>query len=101
MTTMKKMMNADSVWMPRKDWHDRFHSLRNVPPIFQMVWEAAPGVVAASLLIRLTAAVLPLTMLVVTRRIIDAIYIVTSRHTQLPSGFWGLVALEFALACLV
>ena len=101
MTTMKKMMNADSVWMPRKDWHDRFHSLKNVPPIFHMVWEAAPGVVAASLLIRLTAAVLPLMMLVVTRRIIDAIYIVTSQHTHLPSGFWGLVALEFALACLV
>ena len=101
MTTMKKMMNADSVWMPRKDWHDRFHSLKNVPPIFHMVWEAAPGVVAASLLIRLTAAVLPLMMLVVTRRIIDAIYIVTSQHTHLPSGFWGLVALEFALAGLV
>jgi ATP-binding cassette subfamily B protein len=101
MTTMKKMMNADSVWMPKKDWHDRFHSLKNVPPIFHMVWEAAPGVVAASLLIRLTAAVLPLMMLVVTRRIIDAIYIVTSQHTHLPSGFWGLVALEFALACLV
>jgi len=101
MTTMKKTINADTVWMPRQDWHDRFHSLKNVPPIFRMVWEAAPGVVAASLLIRLTAAMLPVAMLMVTRRIIDAIYIVTSHQTKLPGGFWGLVALEFGMACLV
>ncbi len=98
---MKKMMSADTVWMPKKDWHDRFHSLKNVPPIFRMVWEAAPGVTAASLLIRLTSALLPLGILMVTRRIIDAIYVVTSQHTKLPAGFWSLVALEFGLACLV
>src|ERR1019366_1030141 len=101
MTKMKKTIGADTVWMPRKDWHDRFNSLKNVPPIFCMVWEAAPGVVAASLSFRLTAAVLPVAMLVVTRRIIDAIYVVTSLHSKLPAGFWDLVALEFALACLV
>ena len=87
--------------MPKQDWHDRFNSLKNVPPIFRMVWEAAPAVVAASLFFRLTAAVLPVTMLMVTRRIIDSIYLVTSQHAKLAAGFWGLVALEFALACLV
>ena len=101
MTNTKIMKSADTVWMPRQDWHDRFHSLKNVPPIFRMVWEAAPGVVAASLFFRLTAAMLPVAMLMVTRRIIDAIYIVTSHQTKLPGGFWGLVGLEFGLACLV
>jgi ATP-binding cassette subfamily B protein len=101
MTKVKKMMSADTVWMPKKDWHDRFNSLRNVPPIFRMVWEAAPGVVAASLTCRLTAAVLPVGMLMVTRRIIDTIYVVISQHTKLPGGFWGLVALEFGMACMV
>lgn len=101
MTKLKKMMNADTVWMPKQDWHDRFNSLKNVPPIFRMVWEAAPGVVAASLACRLFAAVLPLGMLLVTRRIIDAIYVVSSQHTRLPGGFWGLVALQFAMACMV
>ena len=101
MTKMKKMMSGDTVWMPRKDWHDRFNSLKNVPPIFRMVWESAPGMVAASLSFRLTAAVLPVAMLMVTRRIIDAIYVVTSHQSKLPAGFWGLVALEFGLACLV
>jgi ATP-binding cassette, subfamily B, bacterial len=100
MTKLKKMMRADTVWMPKQDWHDRFHSLKNVPPIFRMVWEAAPGVVAASLSFRLTAAVLPVAMLMVTRRIIDAIYLVTSHQAKLPGSFWGLVALEFALAGL-
>lgn len=101
MTPKKIMTNAETVWMPKQDWHDRFNSLKNVPPIFRMVWEAAPGVVAASVTIRLTAALLPVAMLMVTRRIIDAIYVVTSNHTKLPGGFWGLVALEFGLACLV
>jgi ATP-binding cassette subfamily B protein len=101
MKKTKTITTADTVWMPRQDWHDRFHSLKNVPPIFRMVWEAAPGVVAASIFFRLTAAVLPVAMLMVTRRIIDAIYVMTSHQTKLPGGFWGLVALEFAMACLV
>jgi len=97
---MSKIMSAETVWMPKKDWEDRFHSLKNVPPIFHMVWEAAPGMVAASILIRLTAALVPVSMLMVTRRIIDAIYLVTSHQAKLHTGFWGLVALEFGLACL-
>ncbi len=101
MTTLEKakiadtVKSADTVWMPKKDWHDRFNSLKNVPPIFRMVWEAAPEVVAASLFFRLTAALLPLSMLVVTRRIIDAI--LTSHHSRIPA----LVALEFGMACMV
>jgi ATP-binding cassette, subfamily B, bacterial len=101
MKNITKIMKSDTVWMPKQDWHARFNSLKNVPPIFQMVWEAAPGVVSAGLLIRVTAALLPLGMLVVTRRIIDAIYALTAHQTKLPAGFWGLVTLEFAMACMV
>ena len=82
----------------QEDWRGRFNSLRNVPPIFRMVWESAPKIVASSLFCRLLAALLPVGMLVVTRRIIDAIYIVTSRHAPLSHGFWGLVALQFGMA---
>src|SRR6202035_3171932 len=101
MKNITKIMKSDKVWMPKQDWHARFNSLKNVPPIFQMVWEAAPGVVSASLLIRLTAALLPLGMLIVTRRIIDSIYALTAHHTALPHGFWGLVALQFGMASMV
>jgi ATP-binding cassette, subfamily B, bacterial len=101
MNKIKKIaLSGDTVWMPKKDWQDRFNSLKNVPPIFQMVWESAPKIVSASLFCRLVAALLPVGMLVVTRRIIDAIYIVTSHHTPLSAGFWGLVALQFGMACL-
>ena len=101
MTNMKKMTSPETVWIPKQDWQERFNSLKNVPPIFRMVWEAAPGVVAASLFFRLTASVLPVAMLTVTKRIIDGIVLVTSHPSKLPTGFWGLVALEFGLACLV
>jgi len=102
MTKLKKIIKShDTVWMPKKDWQDRFNSLKNVPPIFQMVWESAPKIVSASLFCRLVAAVLPVGMLMVTRRIIDAIYIVTSHHTPLSVGFWGLVALQFGMAGLM
>jgi ATP-binding cassette subfamily B protein len=100
-TKTKTIMSTDTVWMPKQDWHARFHALKNVPPIFRMVWEAAPGTVTTSLFCRLSAAMLPLAMLVVTRRIIDDIYLVASHQAKLPAGFWGWVALQFALACLV
>lgn len=103
MTNLLKMRKTGTAKTPEPelDWHQRFHALKNIPPIFRMVWEAAPGTVATSLVCRLTAALLPVAVLMVTRRIIDDIYVVTSQHTKLPGGFWGLVALEFGLACLM
>jgi ATP-binding cassette subfamily B protein len=86
--------------LPPSSWDKRLRSLKHVPPIFRMVWEAAPGIVAASLFFRVTAAVLPLLMLAITRRIIDFIYAVTLHQKSVSEGFWGLVALEFGLASL-
>jgi ATP-binding cassette subfamily B protein len=65
-----------------------------------MVWEAAQGMVASSIVLRVASALLPFAMLVLTRRIIDSIYAVTSHRNGLPAGFWGLVTLEFGLASL-
>ena len=94
-------VGADEAQPPiRHSWRKRLNSLKNVPPIFTMVWEAAPGVVASSLLFRLVAGLIPIAMLGVTRRIIDSIYLVTSHQKPLMHGFWLLVALEFVLAGL-
>jgi ATP-binding cassette subfamily B protein len=65
-----------------------------------MVWEAAPGIVVSNVVVRLAVALLPLAMLAVTKVIIDSIYRYTAQHIALPSYFWSLVGLEFALACL-
>ncbi len=81
-------------------WRERVAALRNVPPIFRMVWEAAPRIVAASVLLRLLSAMAPLAMLSVARLIIDAVAAVRTGAAPLPQWFWWIVALEFSLATL-
>ena len=85
---------------PDQDWRYRIRALTNIPPILKMVWESAPAVVSSSLFCRFVAALVPLTMLAVTRVIIDSITGLTGHHNPLPGVFWWLVALEFGLATL-
>jgi ATP-binding cassette subfamily B protein len=85
---------------PQSKWREHISALGNVPPLFKMVWKAAPRVVASSIFLRLLAALVPLAILAVTKLIIDSIYNLTSHHTELPGMFWWLVGLEFALASL-
>jgi ATP-binding cassette subfamily B protein len=65
-----------------------------------MVWESSPAIVIANIGVRLVVSLLPLAMLAVTKVIIDSIYRHTAYHTSLPTYFWYLVGLEFALACV-
>src|SRR5271156_2036092 len=83
---------------PRPKWQARLKALRNIPPVFRMVWEAAPGIVVSSLVFRLCVSLVPVAMLWVTKLIIDAVYNHLSAGVALPSIFWWLVAMEFALA---
>jgi len=86
---------------PSPKWRERLKALRlNTPPIVRMVWESASKVVVANLSARLVAALIPLAMLAVTKLIIDAIFGLLSHHKALPTHFWWLVVLEFALASL-
>jgi ATP-binding cassette, subfamily B, bacterial len=81
-------------------WSDRLRALRNIPPLFGIVWKAAPRVVASSLACRIGVALLPVIMLAITKVIIDAIFQLTSQHKPLSHTFWWLVGLQFALAAL-
>src|SRR5579863_650483 len=83
-----------------QDWRCRIQALTNIPPVLKMVWESAPTIVSSSLLSRFGAALVPLTMLAVTRVIIDSINGLTGQHKPLPGAFWWYVAIEFALATL-
>jgi ATP-binding cassette, subfamily B, bacterial len=86
---------------PSPKWRERLKALRlNTAPIIRMVWESASKVVVANLSARLVAALIPLAMLAVTKLIIDAIFNLLSHHKALPTHFWWLVVLEFALASL-
>ena len=94
------MSNAATNERPLPRWRERIRGLNNVPPLFKMVWEAAPAAVASSLFLRLIISLIPVAMLAITRVIIDSIYGLTSQHRVLPGFFWWLVALEFGLASL-
>jgi ATP-binding cassette, subfamily B, bacterial len=84
---------------PTPRWRERVAALKNIPPVFRMVWEAAPKVIASSIILRVSAALLPLAVLAVTKVIIDAVYVYTTHTGGLPRYFWWLVALEFVFAC--
>src|SRR5664279_603270 len=79
-------------------WRARVASLRNIRPLLRMVWETSPPLVVASTLFRLVRALLPLSMLWVSKLIIDGVVAWISRHSGNPLDIWKLVALELALA---
>jgi hypothetical protein len=54
-------------------WRERVAALKNMPPVFRMVWEAAPGVIVASLTCRVLVALIPLAALYVTKVIVNDI----------------------------
>jgi ATP-binding cassette subfamily B protein len=81
------------------DWQKRFRALRNIPPLGRIVWQSGRGVVACGLSCRVVVALLPVLMLSVAKRILDAIQ-AHFNGRPLPSEFWYFVAAEFALAAL-
>src|SRR5579884_2814987 len=80
-------------------WRDRISALRNVRPLVGIVWQSGPRVVAGGLTCRILAALAPVSMLAVSKRILDGVQARFTGH-PLPAGFWYLVAAEFALAAL-
>ena len=84
----------------RATWKERLKALKNIPPVLRMVWDSGRVVVLSGSVLRVVAALIPLSMLGVTRWIIDAIVAHVSSRQPLPHAFWWFVALEFALATL-
>jgi ATP-binding cassette, subfamily B, bacterial len=94
------MSQNSSAQAQSRTWKGRLKALRNVPPVLRMVWESGRGVVVSGFVLRGVAAVVPVALLAITRRIIDAVVAHAARHQPLIHGFWWLVALEFSLATL-
>ncbi|MGP3697521.1 ABC transporter ATP-binding protein [Rhodobacter sp. NSM] len=51
----------------------RWAALRNVPPFLRMVWQASPGILVLSLLLRLVRSLIPVTALWFGKLIIDEV----------------------------
>jgi ATP-binding cassette, subfamily B, bacterial len=83
---------------PHPKFRERLAALKNIPPVMKFIWDASPRMVVAELSLRIIAALIPLSMLAVTRVIIDGIYQHTAHQAPLAPTFWWMVALEFFLA---
>jgi ATP-binding cassette, subfamily B, bacterial len=87
---------------PTPRWRERVAALKNIPPIFGIVWEAAPKVIVSSVTCRVLAALIPLAVLAITKIIVnDIVDFRDGKLASLPANFWYLVALEFVLAGIV
>jgi ATP-binding cassette, subfamily B, bacterial len=79
-------------------WRERFHALRNVPPLLGMVWRTSPALTVWTLLLRCLAALFPLATLWVSKLIIDLV-VRAIRHLPVHrSDIWKLLILELLLA---
>jgi ATP-binding cassette subfamily B protein len=91
--------------IPRKpdgdaSWRTRLASLRNIRPLLGMVWDTSPPLVTATTALRLIRALLPLSMLWVSKLILDGVVAWIKRGNGDPAHLWKLVALELGLAVL-
>jgi ATP-binding cassette subfamily B protein len=80
-------------------WQERFRALHHIPSLIRIVWGSGRAVVCGVLSFRLVAALIPVAMLTVSKKILDAV----QAHyvgRPLPVHFWWLVGAEFALAAL-
>jgi len=80
-------------------WHERIRALHHLPSLVRIVWQSGPSVVAGVLSCRMVAALIPLAMLVVSKKILDGVQVHASGQ-PLPLHFWWLVGAECALAAL-
>jgi ATP-binding cassette subfamily B protein len=80
-------------------WRERIRALRNIPPLLRIVWQSGPWVVSGGLFFRIAGALVPISMLAVSKLILDAVQARFSGQ-PLPDHFWWLVAAEFGLAAL-
>src|SRR2546426_12342978 len=82
----------------RSTWNDRLRALKNIPPVVRMVWDSGPAVVALGSVLRVAAALIPLSMLAVARLVIDAIVGRGAGPQSPPHNLWWGGAPGFALA---
>ena len=79
-------------------WRERLSALRNVPPVFKIVWESGRGVVMFGIIARVVAAVLPLALTYVAKLIIDIVDNAIKDPSAVPTRLWWLVLAEFSIA---
>lgn len=78
-------------------WRERFAALKNLPGVMKLIFHSSPRLVLTATALRFLVALVPLGVLTVSRRIIDAIN-VKGGHVTATNLIWVLLSLEFGLA---
>ena len=85
---------APTLW---GSWQERIRALHHLPALVRIVWQSGPPVVAGVLSCRTVAALIPVAMLAVAKKILDGVQVHTAGK-PLPEHFWWVVGAECALA---
>nr|WP_210399001.1 ABC transporter ATP-binding protein [Steroidobacter denitrificans] len=94
-----------------RSFRERLGALKNLGPFLSMVWRTSPSLTAASLVLRLCRALLPVATLYVGKLIIDEVVLLVQLSNKpgtlqgwldsgLATGLGLLLLIEFALAVL-
>jgi ATP-binding cassette subfamily B protein len=79
-------------------WRERVRALKNIPPTLRLLWQSGPALVTGAVGLRVLNALVPVTMLWVSKLIIDSV-VAASRGQGAP-GIWWLLGAEFGLAAV-
>ncbi|MCP5113358.1 MAG: ABC transporter ATP-binding protein, partial [bacterium] len=82
----------------RAGWKERLSALGNIPPLLGMVWSTSPALMLTSVVLRLLKALVPISLLWVSKLIVDLVVEAVRSGQAEASRIWELVALEFSLA---
>ena len=75
----------------------RFEALKTLPEILKLLWRAAPHLISTVIGLRVTAALMPLAILAVSKRVIDII-VGAKIHPVGGNTLWPWLIVEFVLA---
>lgn len=80
---------------------ERLSALKNLPAFFKLVWEAAPAMMAANMVLRFVKAAIPFLLLYTGKLIIDrVVHLSRGQDASTEYNLWVLVGIEFGLALL-
>ncbi|HZT28617.1 MAG TPA: ABC transporter ATP-binding protein [Bryobacteraceae bacterium] len=78
-------------------WRERMRALKNLPPVLVLLWNSGRLLVTAAVSLRIVSALIPVSMLWVSRFIIDDAVSAVRHPGYIPDDIWWLVAAEFLL----
>jgi ATP-binding cassette subfamily B protein len=79
-------------------WQARLSALRNVWMMLRILWQINPVLVLATAFLRLCRSLLPVTVLWISKLILDSLVNRILHHTGDTTRLWKLVGLQFCLA---